>query len=102
PQSVDALFAEGQRRGMRMAAGKVLMDRNAPEALRDSAQSAYDDSKALIARWHGHGRAVARAQGCAPSHPHCREQARDRVDRRAVSRAEGLSRRLRSSWADGE
>ncbi len=58
PQSVDALFAEAERRGMRIAAGKVLMDRNAPAALRDSAQSAYDDSKALIARWHGHGRSL--------------------------------------------
>jgi len=54
PQSVDALFAEAERRGMRLAAGKVLMDRNAPEALRDTAQRGYDDSKALIARWHGH------------------------------------------------
>jgi len=58
PQSVDALFAEAERRGMRIAAGKVLMDRNAPAALRDTAQSAYDDSKALIARWHGHGRSL--------------------------------------------
>jgi len=56
PQSVDALFAEAERRGMRIAAGKVLMDRNAPAALRDSAQSGYDESKALIARWHGRGR----------------------------------------------
>ena len=58
PQSVDALFAEAERRGMRIAAGKVLMDRNAPQALCDTAQSAYDDSKALIARWHGHGRSL--------------------------------------------
>jgi guanine deaminase len=58
PQSVDALFAEAERRGMRIIAGKVLMDRNAPEALRDTAQSGYDDSKALIARWHGHGRSL--------------------------------------------
>ncbi len=58
PQSVDALFAEGQRRGMRLAAGKVLMDRNAPDGIRDTAQSAYDDSKALIARWHGNGRSI--------------------------------------------
>ena len=58
PQSVDALFAEAERRGMRVAAGKVLMDRNAPEALRDTAQQGYDDSKALIARWHGRGRAL--------------------------------------------
>ena len=58
PQSVDALFAEAERRGMRIAAGKVLMDRNAPAALCDTAQSGYDDSKALIARWHGHGRSL--------------------------------------------
>ena len=58
PQSVDALFMEAEKRGMRIIAGKVLMDRNAPEALRDTAQSGYDDSKALIARWHGHARSL--------------------------------------------
>ena len=58
PQSVDALFAEAERRGMRIAAGKVLMDRNAPASLRDTAQQGYDDSKTLIARWHGHGRSL--------------------------------------------
>src|SRR2546421_4379633 len=55
PQSVDALFAEAERRGMRIVAGKVLMDRNAPEKLRDTAQQGYDGSRALIARWHGRG-----------------------------------------------
>jgi guanine deaminase len=58
PQSVDALFAEAEQRGMRIVAGKVLMDRNAPEALRDTAQRGYDESKALIARWHGRGRSL--------------------------------------------
>jgi guanine deaminase len=58
PQSVDALFAEAERRNMRVVAGKVMMDRNAPEALRDTAQSGYDDSKSLIARWHGRGRSL--------------------------------------------
>src|SRR6186713_2263473 len=58
PQSVDALFAEAERRRMRIVAGKVLMDRNAPQALRDTAQRGYDESKALIARWHGRGRAL--------------------------------------------
>lgn len=53
PQSVDALFAEAQRLGLRLAAGKVLMDRHAPEGLLDTAQSGYDQSKALIERWHG-------------------------------------------------
>jgi len=56
PQSAEAFFAESQRRNTRMIAGKVMMDRNAPEALTDTAESSYRDSKALIARWHGKGR----------------------------------------------
>ncbi|MEQ9125786.1 MAG: guanine deaminase, partial [Alphaproteobacteria bacterium] len=58
PGSVDAFFEASAARGLRMACGKVLMDRNAPAFLRDDAQSGYDDSKALIARWHGRGRNV--------------------------------------------
>lgn len=58
PRSVDAFFAEAQRRNMLMVGGKVMMDRNAPEALCDTAQSGYDDTKALIARWHGRGRSL--------------------------------------------
>jgi guanine deaminase len=53
PKSVEAIFAAAQARGMRVLAGKTCMDRNAPDGLRDSAQSAHDDSAALIARWHG-------------------------------------------------
>lgn len=56
PESAEALFQTAQARGLRMAAGKTCMDRNAPEDLRDTAQSAYDDSKHLIARWHGKDR----------------------------------------------
>ncbi len=56
PQSVDVLFEAAETLDLRMIAGKVLMDRNAPEALRDSAQRGYDESKALIAKWHGRGR----------------------------------------------
>ena len=56
PASVDAIFDAAQARGMRAFAGKTCMDRNAPDNLRDSAQSAYDDSAALIAKWHGVGR----------------------------------------------
>ena len=56
PQSVDAFFAESERRGARMIAGKVMMDRNAPPALTDTPQRGYDESKALIARWRGRGR----------------------------------------------
>lgn len=53
PQSADAYFRASQTRNMRMIGGKVMMDRNAPEALRDTAQSGYDETKALIQRWHG-------------------------------------------------
>ncbi|MFT3973999.1 MAG: guanine deaminase [Amaricoccus sp.] len=56
PQSVEAFFAESERFDTRMIAGKVLMDRNAPEALLDTPETAYADSKALIERWHGRGR----------------------------------------------
>lgn len=56
PHSVDAIFEEASKFNMRMIAGKVLMNRNAPPELLDTAQSSYDDSKALIKKWHGKGR----------------------------------------------
>jgi len=55
-ESADALFTESEARNLRMVAGKVLMDRNCPEFLRDTAQSGYDDSADLIGRWHNRGR----------------------------------------------
>ncbi|MCH7309413.1 guanine deaminase [Acinetobacter sp. NIPH 1852] len=58
PESVNALFEAAQQHQMRLIAGKVMMDRHAPEALCDTAESAYDDSKALIEKWHGQGRAL--------------------------------------------
>src|SRR5690606_1590957 len=88
--SAEALFMESERRNMRMIAGKVMMDRNAPPGLCDTAQSAYDDSRALIARWHGKGRALyaitprfaltstpaqmEAAQALAAEHPDCHIQ----------------------------
>jgi len=54
--SADRLLAAAHQRGMRLIAGKVLMDRNAPEALRDDVVGAERDSRALIQRWHGTGR----------------------------------------------
>jgi guanine deaminase len=54
--SADALFAGADRRGMRLVAGKVLMDRHAPDGLRDDVQQAERDCLELIQRWHGHGR----------------------------------------------
>ena len=90
PRSVDAFFAEAQRRNMLMVGGKVMMDRNAPEGLLDTAQSSYDDTKVLIARWHGRGRGLyaisprfaitstpeqlAMAQALVAEHPECHVQ----------------------------
>ena len=56
PASVDAFFTAASARGMRVWAGKTCMDRNAPEGLRDTAQSAYDDSRRLLQAWHGRDR----------------------------------------------
>ena len=54
--SVDAFFEEAQKRNMSVIAGKTCMDRNAPEYLIDSVNSAYDDSKRLIKKWHNNNR----------------------------------------------
>ena len=56
PQSAEAYFTEALNRNMRMIGGKVMMDRNAPDGLRDTAQQGYDETKALIAAFHGRGR----------------------------------------------
>jgi guanine deaminase len=54
--SADALFAGAERRGMRLIAGKVLMDRHAPDGLRDDVQQAERDCLDLMQRWHGRAR----------------------------------------------
>ena len=53
PQSVDALLGEAQKQHLRMVAGKVLMDQNAPEGLRDQTEQSLVDTEALINKWHG-------------------------------------------------
>lgn len=55
-QSVEAFFEACEKRNLRMIAGKVMMDRNAPDYLTDCPQSSYDDSKSLIQKWHNRGR----------------------------------------------
>jgi guanine deaminase len=55
-ESAQAFFAEAHERDMLTVAGKVMMDRNAPDGLTDTPQSAYDDTKALISEWHARGR----------------------------------------------
>ena len=53
PESVDALLGEAQRRGLRMIAGKVLMDQNSPDGVRDQTEQSLLDTEALINKWHG-------------------------------------------------
>lgn len=55
-ESVEAFFAESERLGTRMVAGKVMMDRGAPEAVLDTAEAGYRESADLLRRWHGRGR----------------------------------------------
>ena len=55
-QACDAFFEQSSLRNTRMICGKVMMDRNAPDYLCDTAQSSFDDSQTLIKQWHGNGR----------------------------------------------
>lgn len=54
--ATDALFEAAQARRMRLIAGKVLMDRNAPDALLESADAGIAASERLIKRWQGRDR----------------------------------------------
>jgi len=54
--SADAFFAQALKRGMCMVGGKVMMDRNAPQGLLDTPEMSYDETRAVIADWHGKGR----------------------------------------------
>lgn len=58
PESVDAFFQTSNRYNACMIAGKVMMDRNCPDNLRDTAISGYEQSQQLIDRWHKHGRSL--------------------------------------------
>ena len=85
--AAEALFTAAHRRGHALVSGKTMMDRNAPEALRDDPASGARDTEALIARWHRRGRlryaitvrfavtsteAQLRAAGAlAAAHPDC-------------------------------
>ena len=53
PASADALFAEAQKRQMRLITGKVLQDRHSPDGVRDETAQSLIDTEALIRRWHG-------------------------------------------------
>jgi guanine deaminase len=51
--SVDAFFSAAQARCLRMVCGKALMDRHAPDGVRDDTEQSLSDTEALIRRWHG-------------------------------------------------
>jgi guanine deaminase len=75
PESVDAFFTASQQRGLRMVAGKVMMDRNCPDFLRDTAESSARDTEALIQRWHKRGRSLyAITPRFAPTSTECQLQ----------------------------
>ncbi len=57
PQSVDAFFEASEARKLRMVAGKVLMDRNCPDFLRDL-EGDLGQSEDLINKWHKRGRSL--------------------------------------------
>ena len=52
-RAAEALFAQACQRNMRLITGKVLMDRHAPDGLRDDVTQAQKDCCELIERWHG-------------------------------------------------
>lgn len=56
PASVEALFSEALRLNMRLIAGKVMMDRHVPDYLCETAGESYEQTRALIRRWHQRGR----------------------------------------------
>jgi guanine deaminase len=56
PESVDAFFGAAEAHNLRMAAGKVMMDRHCPDFLQDSAIIGARESEELIHRWHNKGR----------------------------------------------
>lgn len=53
PESVHAFFSKAKAKGMRMICGKVMMDRNAPKSLLDTADQSYQECEELINKWHG-------------------------------------------------
>ena len=56
--SVDAFFEAAQARNLRMAAGKVMMDRHCPDFLCESPEAGARDCEDLIRKWHERGRSL--------------------------------------------
>jgi guanine deaminase len=51
--SVEALMAQARARSLRLIAGKCLMDRHAPEGVRDQTEASLIETEQLIGRWQG-------------------------------------------------
>ena len=54
-EATDIFFAEAERRGFRAVLGKTMMDRNAPDFLLENARDSFDQSRALLQKWHNRG-----------------------------------------------
>jgi guanine deaminase len=54
-EATDIFFEEAERSGFRGIIGKTMMDRNAPEFLLERTRDSYDQSRALLQKWHNRG-----------------------------------------------
>ena len=87
PTSVDAIFGEAQKLDMRLIAGKIMMDRNAPEFLLDTSESSAQQSKELIEKWHKKGRAL---YALTPRFAPCCSEAQMQVAGELFAEVEGV------------
>ncbi|SHO59350.1 guanine deaminase [Vibrio quintilis] len=58
PESVNAFFNAAESYQARMICGKVMMDRNCPDNLKDTAETGFTETRQLIEQWHHQGRAL--------------------------------------------
>ena len=54
-EATEIFFAEAERRGFRGIIGKNMMDRNAPDFLLEDPRTSYEQSRALLKKWHKRG-----------------------------------------------
>jgi guanine deaminase len=56
PGAQEVLFEQAAASGLRIASGLVVSDRNLLDELHTTPDTAYEESRRLIERWHGRGR----------------------------------------------
>ena len=54
-EATEIFFVEAERTGFRGIIGKTMMDRNAPPYLLEKPRDSYDQSRALLKKWHNRG-----------------------------------------------